>query len=86
MAALHAHAPHRPPANPHLPDEGLGVPEDSVQLAGRIPPAESGVSGLDAPERRALSHGWAASPIVLIFFFVAVFAAGALGMAIELML
>lgn len=86
MAAVHAQTTHSPLANPHLPDEGLGVPEDSVQLAGRIPPAESGVSCLDAPERRALSHGWAAAPIVIIAVFVAIFAAGALGMAIELMI
>lgn len=79
------HTPRKPPANPHLPDEGLGVPEDSVQLAGHTSPADSGVSSLDAPEREALSHGWAATPIIVIAVFVAIFAAGALGMAIELM-
>lgn len=76
---------HTAPANPHVPDEGLGVPEDSVQLAGHTSPAESGVSSLDAPEREPLSHGWAATPLLIIGFFVAIFAAGALGMAIELM-
>jgi uncharacterized protein DUF6480 len=79
-------SPHIPPANPHLPDEGLGVPEDSVQRSGHTSPADSGVSCLDAPEREALSHGWAASPLVVIGIVVALFAAGALGMAIELML
>jgi hypothetical protein len=78
--------PYRPSACPHLPDEGLGVPEDSVQQAGHTSPAESGVSGLDAPERKALSRGWAATPLIIIGIFVAIFAAGALGMAIELML
>lgn len=72
-------------SRPHVPDEGLSVPEDSVQLAGRTPPAESGVSSLDAPEREPLSRGWAAAPIVVIMVFVALFVAGALGMAIELM-
>ncbi|MBM9507799.1 DUF6480 family protein [Actinacidiphila acididurans] len=72
-------------SSPHLPDEGLSVPEDSVQWAGHTSPADSGVSGLDAPEREPLSHGWGAAPIVVIMVFVAIFAAGALGMAIELM-
>jgi hypothetical protein len=71
--------------NPHLPDEGLGVPEDAVQWAGHTPPAESGVSGLDAPEKERLRVGWAAAPVVIIAVVVLVFAAGALGMAIELM-
>jgi hypothetical protein len=74
------------PVNPHLPDEGLGVPEDAVPMAGRTSPAESGVSSLDGPERGPLSHGWGTAPIVAIMLVVAVFAAGALGMAIELML
>lgn len=74
------------PTNPHLPDEGLSVPEDAVQLAGHAPPAESGVSSLDGPEREPLSRGWAAAPVIGIMLVVAVFAAGALGMAIELML
>jgi hypothetical protein len=72
--------------NPHLPDEGLGVPEDAVQPAGHTPPAESGVSSLDGPEREPLSRGWAAAPIVIIMIFVALFVAGTLGMAIELLL
>ncbi|SHM10382.1 DUF6480 family protein [Actinacidiphila paucisporea] len=74
------------PVNPHLPDEGLSVPEDAVQLAGHTSPAESGVSSLDAPERDPLSRGWATAPVIGIMLVVAVFAAGALGMAIELML
>jgi hypothetical protein len=74
------------PVNPHLPDEGLSVPEDAVQLAGHTSPAESGVSSLDGPERGPLSRGWAAAPIIWIMLVVGVFAAGALGMAIELML
>ncbi|WP_159011598.1 DUF6480 family protein [Streptomyces sp. NRRL F-5123] len=77
------HAPQS--ANPHLPDEGLSVPEDSVQVAGRTSPADSGVSSLDAPERVALSRGWGTGPVVWILLVVAVFAAGVLGMAIELM-
>jgi Family of unknown function (DUF6480) len=76
---------HPLPENPHLPDEGLSVPEDAVQLAGHTPPAESGISSLDGPERVALSQGWAAAPVVIIMIFVALFAAGALGQAIELM-
>jgi hypothetical protein len=74
------------PTNPHLPDEGLSVPEDAVQLAGHTSPAESAVSSLDGPERGPLSHGWGAAPIIWIMLVVGVFAAGALGMAIELML
>ncbi|NUS10897.1 MAG: hypothetical protein HOY69_05745 [Streptomyces sp.] len=77
------HAPQ--PVNPHLPDEGLSVPEDSVQLAGHTSPADSGVSSLDGPERAALRHGWGTGPVVAILLVVAVFAAGVLGMAIELM-
>lgn len=77
------HAPH--PVNPHLPDEGLSVPEDAVQFAGRSAPAESGVSSLDAPERGPLSRGWSTWPVVGILLVVAVFVAGVLGMAIELM-
>jgi hypothetical protein len=73
-------------ANPHLPDEGLGVPEDAAHPAGHTSPAESGVSSLDGPERDPLSRGWAAAPIIGIMLVVAVFVAGALGMAIELML
>ncbi|NJP45347.1 DUF6480 family protein [Actinacidiphila epipremni] len=70
--------------NPHLPDEGLSLPEDSVQHAGHTSPAESGVSSLDAPERKALSRGWGMGPVVWILLVVAVFAAGVLGMAVEL--
>ncbi|SDM68549.1 DUF6480 family protein [Actinacidiphila guanduensis] len=74
-----------PAANPHLADEGLSVPEDAVQRAGQTPPAESGVSDLGGPERGPLSRGWAAAPLTVILFFAALFAAGLLGYAIELM-
>lgn len=74
-----------PTGNPHLPDEGLGVPEDAAQGDGHAPPAESGVSSLDAPEREALRHGWAWWPVALIAVVVALFVAGALGEAVELM-
>jgi Family of unknown function (DUF6480) len=77
------HAPQ--PINPHLPDEGLSVPEDAVQLAGHSSPADSGISSLDGPERGPLSRGWSTGPVVMILLVVAVFAAGVLGMAIELM-
>jgi Family of unknown function (DUF6480) len=70
----------------HLPDEGLEVPEDSLQAAGHSPPAESGVTALDAPEREALRHGWGWGPIAAIMIVVAIFIAGAIGMAVELAL
>ncbi|SEG53592.1 hypothetical protein SAMN05216223_10671 [Actinacidiphila yanglinensis] len=73
------------PPNPHLADEGLSVPEDAIQRPGQMPPAESGVSDLDGPEREPLSRGWAAAPITLIMIVVALFVAGFLGWAIELM-
>ena len=76
---------HRIPDNPHLPDEGMGVPEDAEQEPGQTPPAESGVSCLDAPEREALSHGWGPVPVVLIMIVVAVFLAGLIGRAVLLM-
>lgn len=72
--------------NPHLPDEGLSVPEDAVQAAGHTSPADSGISSLDGPERGPLSRGWGPGPIIAIMLVVGIFAAGALGMAIELML
>ncbi|WP_329140269.1 DUF6480 family protein [Streptomyces sp. NBC_01476] len=76
----------RPADNPHLTDEGLSVPEDALQRPGQTPPAESGVSGLDGPEREPLSQGWAAAPIIVIMIVVALVVAGLLGMAIELAL
>ncbi|MFC4031582.1 DUF6480 family protein [Streptomyces polygonati] len=76
---------HPRPENPHLSDEGLSVPEDALQRPGQTPPAESGVSGLDAPERKALSRGWGPAPVTVIMIVVAVFLAGLLGRAIELM-
>jgi hypothetical protein len=83
MAITH----HPKSENPHLADEGLSVPEDALQRPGQTPPAESGVSGLDAPEREPLSHrGWGPAPITIIMIIVGLFAAGALGQAIELML
>ena len=50
---------------------------------GLIAAARDGV--LDAPERGPLSRGWSTWPVVGILLVVAVFAAGVLGMAIELM-
>ncbi|MFG1811880.1 DUF6480 family protein [Streptomyces sp. NPDC049040] len=82
MAVTH---PVRSP-NPHLPDEGLSVPEDVVPAASHTSPADSGVSSLDGPERGPLGRGWGAAPIIAIMLIVGIFAAGALGMAIELML
>jgi hypothetical protein len=79
-----AHA-HSVIENPHLPDEGLGVPEDAAQRAGQMPPAESGLSCLDGPEREPLSRGWGAAPLIIIMIVVALFVAGTLGRAIELM-
>ncbi|MFI1093573.1 DUF6480 family protein [Streptomyces sp. NPDC020917] len=76
----------RPPEWTHLPDEGLEVPGESFKTPGRTPPAESGVTALDAPEREALSHGWAWTPVILIMLVVAIFLAGVIGMAVELLI
>lgn len=73
-------------ANPHLPDEGLSVPEGTEQEPDKTPPAESGVSCLDSPEREALSRGWGRMPIIIIMVVVGLFVAGMLGRAIELMM
>lgn len=81
-----AHHPRTAAGRSHLPDEGLEVPGDAAQPPGRTPPAESGVSALDAPEREALSRGWAWAPVVMIMLVVAVFLAGAIGMAVEVLL
>jgi Family of unknown function (DUF6480) len=70
----------------HVADEGLSVPEDALQQPGATPPAESGVSGLDAPERERLRHGWGPAPIVVIMIVVALVVAGLLGQAIVLMI
>lgn len=43
------------------------------------------MSCLDAPERKSLSRGWGPVPLTLILVVVAVFLAGLLGRAIELM-
>lgn len=72
--------------NPHLPDEGLSVPEDAEQRPGQTPAAESGVSCLDAPEREPLSHGWGPVPVTLIMIVVAVFLAGLIGRAVVLLM
>ena len=80
------HHPVRHAPAPHLPDEGLSVPEDAVQSAGHTSPAESGVSSLDAPEREALRHGWSWTPVVVILVVVAIFLIGAVGMAVEVLL
>lgn len=72
--------------NPHLPDEGLEIPGDAHQQPGQTPPAESGVSCLDVPERKALSRGWGKMPIIIIMIVVALFVVGMLGRAIELMM
>ncbi|WP_157856202.1 DUF6480 family protein [Actinacidiphila yeochonensis] len=69
----------------HLADEGMGVPEDAVQRAGQAPPAESGVSALDAREPNRLTKGWVWTPLALIIFVVALFIAGTLARAISLM-
>lgn len=72
--------------NPHLPDEGLAVPGDTQAGPGQTPPAESGVSCLDAPERKALRRGWGPVPVVLIMIIVAVFLAGLIGRAVVLLI
>jgi hypothetical protein len=63
----------------------LAVPEDAAQRAGQTPPAESGVSALDAREPERLARGWAWSPVTVIVVFVALFCAGMLAQAIYLM-
>ncbi|CAG6390545.1 DUF6480 family protein [Streptomyces cocklensis] len=77
---------HPVPLNPHLPDEGLAVPEDAQARAGQTPPAESGVSCLDAPEREALRRGWGPVPLTIIMIVVAVFLAGFIGRAVVLLI
>jgi Family of unknown function (DUF6480) len=69
----------------HLPDEGLGVPGDARQRAGQTPPAESGVSDLDAPEREPLSRGWGPAPLVLIMVFTALVVVGMVGQVVVLL-
>ncbi|MFJ4516813.1 DUF6480 family protein [Streptomyces sp. NPDC088816] len=74
-----------PAAEEHgRPVEGLAVPEDTAMAPGATPPAESGVSGLGAPEREALSKGWAAAPLTVIWIVVALVAIGLLAMAVVL--
>jgi hypothetical protein len=68
----------------HIADEGMAVPEDAGQRAGQSPPAESGVSALDAREPERLSRGWAWSPVTVILAVVALFCAGMLAQAIYL--
>jgi hypothetical protein len=75
---------HAAPGTRHVAEEGLSVPEDSVQLPGQTPPAESGVSDLDGPERKPLSRGWGPVPIALIMFVVALVVAGMIAELVEL--
>lgn len=69
-----------------LPVEGLAVPEDTRMAPGATPPAESGVSGLGAPEREALRRGWAITPLTLIWTVVLLIAVGLVAMAVVLAL
>ncbi|MFH9982444.1 DUF6480 family protein [Streptomyces sp. NPDC017179] len=74
-----------PAAEEHgRPVEGLALPEDTAMAPGATPPAESGMSGLGAPEREALSKGWAAAPLTVIWIVVALIAIGLLAMAVVL--
>ncbi|MEV1081462.1 DUF6480 family protein [Streptomyces sp. NPDC050211] len=66
------------------PVEGLAVPEDTSMAPGATPPAESGVSGLGAPEREALKKGWAVAPLILIWIVVALFVIGLVAMVVVL--
>jgi Family of unknown function (DUF6480) len=70
---------------PHLPDEGLGLPGQTGQRAGETPPAESGVSDLDGPERKQLSRGWGPAPLVVIMVFVALVVVGMVAQVITLL-
>ncbi|MFF4760877.1 DUF6480 family protein [Streptomyces sp. NPDC001292] len=72
------------PEDQGRPVEGLAVPEDTAMAPGATPPAESGVSGLGAPEREALSKGWAVAPLTVIWIVVALVAIGLLAMAVVL--
>ena len=69
---------------PEEPESSLGMPEDAAAPSGATPPAESGVSGLAAPEKRQLRRGWGPVPLVLIFVIVALVAVGLIAMAIAL--
>ncbi|GGI93941.1 DUF6480 family protein [Streptomyces brasiliensis] len=66
------------------PVEGMAVPEDHAMAPGVTPPAESGVSGLGAPEHEALRRGWAVAPLILIGIVVVLVVVGLLAMAIVL--
>jgi Family of unknown function (DUF6480) len=70
---------------PHVPDEGLAVPGQAGQRAGETPPAESGVSDLGAPERKALSRGWGPLPLVVIMVFVALVVIGMVAQVVSLL-
>ncbi|WP_335972311.1 MULTISPECIES: DUF6480 family protein [Streptomycetaceae] len=80
MATTTAHG------NPHVADEGLSISGDARPRPGETPPAESGVSDLDGPEREALSRGWGALPISLIMAVVVLFVAGLLGWALQMII
>ncbi|PWI42975.1 DUF6480 family protein [Streptomyces sp. ICBB 8177] len=66
------------------PEEGIAVPEDTSMRPGATPPAESGVSGLGAPEREALRRGWAGVPLTLIWIVVVFVVAVLVAMAVVL--
>ncbi|MFF0223821.1 DUF6480 family protein [Streptomyces sp. NPDC004629] len=66
------------------PVEGIAVPEDTAMAPGATPPAESGVSGLAAPEREALSRGWSLAPLTVIWIVVLLVAIGLVAMAVVL--
>ncbi|MEE4545134.1 DUF6480 family protein [Streptomyces sp. V4-01] len=75
---------HAEPGVRHVAEEGLSVPEDAVQGPGQTPPAESGVSDLDGPERQALRRGWGPVPITLIMCVVALVVAGMIAQLVAL--
>lgn len=66
------------------PVEGIAVPEDTAMAPGATPPAESGVSGLAAPEREALRRGWSLAPLTVIGIVVLLVAIGLVAMAVVL--
>lgn len=66
------------------PVEGIAVPEDTAMAPGAAPPAESGLSGLAAPEREALRRGWAVGPLMLIGIVVVLVVIGLVAMVVAL--
>ncbi|WP_225839448.1 DUF6480 family protein [Streptomyces sp. NK08204] len=69
---------------PATPVEGLSVPGDATPAPGATPPAESGMSGLGAPEREALRRGWAVAPLMLIWIVVLLVVIGLVAMVVVL--